>query len=157
MNFSVFSTELSPIEKAKELRVAAETGDTYAMLAFAMHLIEYAPSSKVKVEIVHTCNGRQVTSFAMKKLKAKGQTCHSKEREVNRELVEQWRPIGFQSDSLMWFQKIEEVGNFDSILAKCPMNNSSPDWLESYCYWYERCETERNSEEWHQKYCSWIK
>lgn len=155
-SFSVLATELTPFEKAKELRAAAETGDTYAMLAFAMHLIEYAPGPKVKVEIVNSCNGKQVTSFAMKKLQAKGQSCHIVEREINRDLVEMWRPIGFNSDSLVWFQKIEDVGNFDSILAKCPIDDSSPEWLERYCYWSERCATEKNSEEWHQKFCSWI-
>jgi len=133
-SFSAISSGSDELAEARKLRASADIGDPDATMAFATYLDTYAPEPGA---LEHVCDGKSVSPFKAKKLKAQGQDCKSFESEENKKRVEEWRSVGLKSDSLYWYFKAAEYGDPAAIGIRCAVEKNPPDWLKESCDWLE--------------------
>ena len=110
--------------RAKELRMAADNGDSEAMFDLMLYLMRHAPDPKFNY--VNSCNGVHVSDWARKRLEAKGQDCKVVEDSENKALVRNWSSVGTKADAMKWLHKAAKAGNIDAMAIRDSMCESSP-------------------------------
>ena len=131
---NVNSTELTPLEQGKKLRLASDNGDADSMLMLAKLLARHAPEAKRAYTI---CDGKLVNPLV--KRKTNGKNCKTVEDSKNKALLAEWSAVGTKWHVNDWVTRSAQGGNEEAIRIKCSLasDESAPadmrEQAQSWC------------------------